>query len=122
MEERPSYVVAASILALVGALFSLVVLITEFDLLSEDFALRTGLQLLSVLLFIAAAGSLNKNGRWSWRFLIFMEVLCAAVPITALLFGYTYILYCVSLVLLAGAAIVLTATDDARRWIEADRV
>ena len=86
MEERPSYIVAASILALIGALFSLVVLITEFDMLAEDFAMKTGFLLLAVILFIGVAGSLNMNGHWSWRFLIFMEVLCAAVPITALLF------------------------------------
>jgi len=122
MEERPSYIVAASVLALTGALFSLAVLISEFDILAEDFALRTGLHLLSVILFIGIAGSLNMNGQWSWRFLIFMEALCAAVPITALLFEFTGILYCAALVLISAVVIILTASNGARRWVEADRI
>lgn len=122
MEERPNNIVAASILALVGALLSLAVLISELDLFADDFAMRTGFHVLAVILFLAVAGSLNMNGLWSWRFLIFMEVLCVMAPIAALLFEYTYILYAAVLVLLAAGAILFTASAGSRRWIEADRV
>jgi len=130
MEERPTFVVVASTLALIGAFVALVVTIFALDFTRTDGAfdlltspeLAMGFCLLSLILFIAVAGSLSFNGQWSWRFLIFMEVMCTAVPILSYLFGAIDFPFTVTLVILACLTIVFTTTHEVRDWIESDRV
>ncbi|MCL2786240.1 MAG: hypothetical protein FWD81_03335 [Methanomassiliicoccaceae archaeon] len=122
MEERPIYVVVASTLALIGAFFALMVTISGLRVTEDGLELRMGFCLLSLILFIAVAGSLSSNGQWSWRFLIFMQVLCTAVPILAHIFGVIDFPFTVTLVILSCLMIVFTTTQESRRWIEADRV
>ena len=133
MEERPMLVVVTSTLALIGAFFALMVtifaLIPDSSLTLDDpefgiklDALEMGFCLLSLILFIAVAGSLSYNGQWSWRFLIFMEVLCTAAPMLSFLFGAMDIEFTITLVFLSCLTIVLTTTNEVKRWIEVDRV
>jgi hypothetical protein len=81
-----------------------------------------GFCLLSLILFIAVAGSLSSNGQWSWRFLIFMEVMCTAVPIVANIFNAIDFPFTVTLVILSCLTIVFTTTEESKRWIEVDRI
>ena len=123
MEGRPNHVIIASTAALIGAFFALVAAVLGLNIAeTEGFEMKIGFCILSVILFIAVAGSLNKNGQWSWRFLIFMEVLCTAVPILAYIFEALEFPYCVTLVLMACLAIVFSATYETKRWVESDRV
>ena len=133
MEERPNNVVVASTAALIGAFFAFVsaVLIgrgitdnsSVFNVFEiEGFEIKITFCILSVLLFIAVAGSLNKNGQWSWRFLIFMEVLCTAIPMLAYIFGAMDFTFCITLVIMACLSIIFTATHDTKRWVEDDRI
>jgi len=127
-------VVVASTLALIGAFFALVVtifaLITIFESIdpaaaaAEEYnlGLYMGFCLLMLILFIAVAGSLNSNGQWSWRLLIFMEVLCTAVPVVAYLFDVVDIPSMVALVVIGSLMVVFTTTTDSRRWVESDRI
>jgi len=130
MEERPTLVVVASTLALIGAFFALMVTIFALDFTRTEGALdlvgspelKMGFCLLSLILFIAVAGSLSFNGQWSWRFLIFMEVMCTAVPILGYLFGAIDFPFTVTLVVLSCVTIICTTTGEVKTWIESDRV
>jgi hypothetical protein len=96
--------------------------ILALDIAADDFAVRMGFCMLSLILFIAVAGSLMNNGQWSWRFLIFMQVMCTAVPILAFVFDIMDLPFTLTLVILGGLMIVLTATNEVRLWIEGDRI
>ena len=122
MELRPKYVVFASTTALIGAFFALMVIILALDINGSDLAVKMGFGLLSLILFIAVAGSLSKNGQWSWRFLIFMEVVCTVVPMLAFLFDVMEFAFCVVMVALGCIMIIFTTTAETKRWVETDRV
>ena len=122
MEEKPRSVNLAMTAALVGALFTLLLTIIRLDLDAEDFMKQIGFCLLLMIIFIAIAGSLNTNGQWSWRFLIFMQVLCAAVSIVAYLYEAVDLPFCITLVILIGLMIMFTTTNETKRWVEADRI
>ena len=122
MVGRPRDVIFASATALVGAFFALMATILALDITAPGFEIKMGFCMLSLILFIAVAGSLMKNGQWSWRFLIFMEIVCTAVPMLAFVFDVMEAPFMVTLVLLGCLIIVFTTTVETRRWIEADRV
>jgi len=122
MNERPKHVVIASAAAIFGVFFAAVV--TAMTLIDGADGLATSMSfcLLSLVLFLGIFGSLNKNGQWSWRFTIFMAVLCAAVPIMAYIYGAMDLVFMVILVLLASVVIIFMATGDAEDWVETDRL
>jgi hypothetical protein len=122
MEERPKGVVIASGIALVGAFSALIAIVFGLDLAAEGLGLKMSIFALSLALFLAIAGSLFKNGQWSWRFLIFMEVFCAILPVIAYIFGYIDFLYVVVFVFIAALTVLFTTSADTKRWVEADRV
>jgi cytochrome bd-type quinol oxidase subunit 2 len=122
MEGRPKNITFASGLAMIGAIFVLMATILGLDLRDENMAAMIGCCLLSLLLFLAICGSLYTNGQWSWRFLIFMEVMCTAVPLISFLFGMMQFMFSVTLVAISCIIIGLTTTKEAKRWVEADRV
>jgi len=122
MDERPKNVIIASAAAVFGALFALAVFIIEFDINASNLAIKSAFYMLSLVLFLAVAGSLYENGRWQWKFLIFMQVLCAMVPIVASMLEVMTFACSAVLVLLAFAMIVFTSTHKAQRWIDSDRI
>ena len=122
MAERPGSVVLASLLALVGAFFALAVAVIELDVEGEGLLSKMAFSLLTLVLFLAIAGSLKANGQWTWRFLIFAEALCAAVPIAGLAYGALEAWECMILVIIAVFVIMLTTSVKTKRWVEADRV
>jgi len=122
MAERPGSVVLASLLALVGAFFALAVAVIELDVEGEGLLSKMAFSLLTLVLFLAIAGSLKANGQWTWRFLIFAEALCAAVPIAGLVYGALEAWECMILVIIAVFVIMLTTSVKTKRWVEADRV
>ena len=123
MNKRPKYVVIVSVLALIGALFATVAtILSAIDINSDGLITSLLFSLLTLSLFMAVAGSLNADGQWSWKFLIFAEVLCAAVPITAYMYGVMEIVFCAALVILASVMIVLTTTDEIKDWVDTDRI
>ncbi|MDR0198171.1 MAG: hypothetical protein LBI08_00305 [Methanomassiliicoccaceae archaeon] len=122
MEDRPKIVILASILALVGAFFALAVAVIGLDVNADGLLSKMAFSLLTLALFLAIAGSLNMNGQWTWRFLIFAEALCAAVPIAGCAYGAIDLTACICLVLIAVVIILITTTTQVRRWVEADRV
>ena len=122
MEVRPKHVVFASTAALIGAFFALMVTILALDIGKSGLEVKIGFGLLSLILFLAVAGSLSKNGQWTWRFLIFMEVICTAVPMIAFLFGVMEFAFCLAMVALGCVMIVFTTTTETRRWVETDRI
>ncbi|MCL1984704.1 MAG: hypothetical protein FWG58_04840 [Methanomassiliicoccaceae archaeon] len=122
MDGRPKNVFIASILALLGALTALAGLVIYMDIGTDDFIVKTALYLLLLILFLAVAGSLSKDGQWSWRFLIFMEVLCGVFPVVAYVLEKVPIFIAAVLVALACLMILFTVSGKARRWVEIDRV
>ena len=122
MEERPKNVILASTLAVLGALFTLVILVLNFDLGSDGMVTMLGIYLLSMILFIAIGGSLSVNGQWSWRTLIFMEILCAAALVSGYLYEIIDLEFTMLLVLLSCLIIMFTASTSTRRWIDKDRI
>ncbi|MCL2607105.1 MAG: hypothetical protein FWD92_00905 [Methanomassiliicoccaceae archaeon] len=122
MEERPKNVIIASAAAALGAVFVLAVFIIEFDINASDLAIKTAFYMLSFVLFLAVLGSLYENGRWPQRFLIFMQVVCAMVPIIAFMLEAMILLCSAVLVILAFVMIVFTSTHKAKRWIDSDRI
>jgi len=122
MERRPNLVIIASLLAIAGAFVALVVAVVGLDVEADGLLRKMGFSLLTMALFIAVFGSLSMNGQWSWRFLIFVQALCAAVPIVGYAFKAIDIVSCVLMVILAAFMIVLTSTEKAKEWVEADRL
>ena len=122
MEERPKIIVLASSLALFGAFFTLAITVIGLDLAAEGLLTKMAFCLLTLALFLAVAGSLNKDGQWTWSFLIFAEALCAAVPLIGFAFGAIDALSCIFLVAIAVFMIMLTASGQGKRWVEADRI
>jgi len=122
MAERPGSVALASLLALAGAFFALAVAVIELNVEGEGLLSKMAFSLLTLVLFLAIAGSLKANGQWTWGFLIFAEALCAAVPIAGFVYGALALWECVGLVLIAVVVIMLTASVKTKRWVEADRV
>jgi len=122
MEERPKIIVLASSLALIGAFFTLAITVIGLDLAAEGLLTKMAFCLLTLSLFLAVAGSLSKDGQWTWSFLIFAEALCAAVPLLGFAFGAIDALSCICLVAIAVFIIVLTASGQGKRWVEADRI
>jgi uncharacterized membrane protein len=122
MEDRPKIVILASVLAVLGAFFALAVAVKGLDVEVDGLLTKMAFSLLTMALFLAVAGSLNMDGQWTWRFLIFAEALCAAVPIIGCAYGAIDILSCVCLVIIAILVIAITTTSKAKRWVEADRV
>ncbi|MCL2711874.1 MAG: hypothetical protein FWD37_01170 [Methanomassiliicoccaceae archaeon] len=122
MDERPKNIVFASGLAVIGAMFALMVTILQLDLAAEGMEAKLGCCLLTLLLFLAIGGALFANGQWTWRFLIFMEVMGAAVPLISFLFGMIPFMFSATLVAISCLIIGLTTTKEARRWVEADRI
>jgi hypothetical protein len=122
MKERPANILIALLAALAGAFVTLYATAAGIDIGASGLATKAALGLLSAVLFLAVAGSLYANGQWTWRFLIFMEALCAIVPISALFFGAMPIAFAAAAALLALVAILMTAADKARSWIELDRI
>jgi len=122
MNERPKNVVIASVAALFGIFFAALVAVMTLVDNAEGLATNISLCLLSLVLFLGVFGSLNRNGQWSWRFLIFMSAFCAAVPIVAYIYGAMDLLFAVILLSLASVVIMLTATREAENWVEADRL
>ncbi|MDR2866278.1 MAG: hypothetical protein LBV13_02610 [Methanomassiliicoccaceae archaeon] len=122
MVGRPKYVAAASIIALIGAFLTIVVAVSGFDIEEEGLAMKMGLCVLSLILFLAVCGSLNTNGQWTWRFLIFMEVLCTAVPVIGFMLEAIDLLFAAALAILAGLTVVFSVQAETRRWVEADRL
>jgi len=122
MNERPKNVVIASSAALFGVFFA--ALAAVMTLIDNANGLAAGMSfcLLSLVLFLGVFGSLNANGQWSWRFLIFMTSLCAAVPIIAYIYGSMSIVFTAVLVFLAIVAIIFTATGKAEDWVATDRL
>jgi peptidoglycan/LPS O-acetylase OafA/YrhL len=122
MENRPSSVVIASLLALLGAFVALIVAVIGLDIEGEGLLMKMAFSLLTMVLFLALAGSLNKNGQWSWRFVIFAAALCAAVPIMAYAFKAMNFAASLFLVVLAAVIILMVSTEKTKDWIEADRL
>ncbi|MDR0778422.1 MAG: hypothetical protein LBE48_03165 [Methanomassiliicoccaceae archaeon] len=122
MGERPKSVVIASGLALLGVLFALAAIITGLDLAAERLGTKMAIYILLMVLFLAVAGSLYKNGQWSWRFLIFMEVFCAVLPVAAYIFEFLDSFYTLALAAVACLTIMFTTTRGTKRWIDADRI
>ena len=122
MKERPKNVILASTLAVLGALFTLVIIVLDFDLGSEGMVTKLGIYLLSMILFIAIGGSLSVNGQWSWRTLIFMEILCAAALVSGYLYEVVDLEFTAVLVLLSCLIIMFSASTSTRRWIDKDRI
>jgi len=122
MVERPRDVVFATATALVGAFFVFMAIVVGMDITADDFGLKAGFCLLSLILFLAVAGSLMKNGQWSWKVLLFMEVVCTVIPAFAFIFEAMDLLYFLAAMVLGCVTIVFTATAETRRWIEADRI
>ncbi|MDR0791263.1 MAG: hypothetical protein LBE47_01855 [Methanomassiliicoccaceae archaeon] len=122
MEDRPKSVIAASAIALIGALFALVVITLELDVGAKGIGLKMTVCVLLLVLFIAIAGSLFKNGQWSWRFLIFMEVFCAVFALFACIFEIIDLTQGAIFIILACLMILFTTPEHAKRWVEADRV
>ena len=122
MEERPKNVFIASILALLGALTALVGLVIYMDVGDDDFVMTTMFYLLSIILFLSVAGSLFKDGQWSWRFLIFMEVMCGVVPVVSYVLEKIPITIMGILIALTCLTILSSVTSKTRRWVELDRV
>jgi len=122
MERRPKLVIIASLLAIAGAFVALLVAVLGLDTGADGLLRKMGFSLLTMALFIAVFGSLSMNGQWTWRFLIFMQALCAAVPIMGYAFKAIDIVSCVILVILAALMIVFTSTEKAKDWVEADRL
>jgi len=122
MGERPKIIVLASALALFGAIFTLAIIVIGLDLGAEGLLTKMAFCLLTLTLFLAVAGSLNKDGPWTWSFLIFVEALCAAVPLLGYAFGAIDALSSIFLVAIAVFMIMLTASGQGKRWVEADRI
>ena len=122
MVERPKNVVLAVTAAWVGAFFVFMATVVGLDIAADGFGIKIGFCMLSLILFIAVAGSLTKNGQWSWRFLIFMEVLCTATPILAFMFDAMDFAFTLAILILGGVMIVFTTPEDTKRWIESDRI
>jgi len=122
MNERPKYVVIASTAALFGVFFAALAAIMALIDNANGLATSISFCLLSLVLFLGVFGSLNANGQWSWRFLIFMTVLCAAVPLIAYIYGSIDLLFAAILVFLAAVTIVLTTTGEVEDWVETDRL
>ena len=122
METRPSQVIIVMALALIGALFALMYTIIRLDLQAEGFTTTIAFNLLLLAFFLAVAGSLNVNGQWSWRFLLFVQVLCAAIPAVSYINGTMDLLFCVIFIVIAGVMILLTTTNTVKRWIDSDRI
>jgi len=122
MNERPKNVVMASTAALLGALFAALAAILALIDNANGLATSISFCLLSLVLFLGVFGSLNTDGQWSWRFLIFMTVLCAAVPLIAYIYGSIDFLFAAILVFFAAVAIILTSTDKVADWVESDRL
>ncbi|MCL2143422.1 MAG: hypothetical protein FWH44_04095 [Methanomassiliicoccaceae archaeon] len=121
MDDRPVYVVIASILALAGAVAALAVAVNGLDIEAEGLLTKMAFSLLTMALFLAVAGSLNMNGQWSWRFLIFAEVLCAAVPAAGYAFGAIDLIFSAVIVIIAIFVILITTAPGVKRWVDADR-
>ncbi|MDR0334714.1 MAG: hypothetical protein LBH69_02370 [Methanomassiliicoccaceae archaeon] len=121
MVERPRSVVLASLLALLGAFFALVIAVLGIGM-EEGVLSKMAFCLLTLALFLAVAGSLNANGQWTWRFLIFAQALCAAIPMVGCVYGAIDIASCLLLVIIAVVIIFLTSSAQTKRWVEADRV
>ena len=122
MEERPKNVFIASILALLGALTAVAGLVIYMDVGADDFAFMTALYLLSIILFLSVAGSLFKDGQWSWRFLVFMEVMCGFIPVVSYVLEKMPLTITVILVALACLTVLFSVTSKTRRWVDLDRV
>ena len=121
MEYRPKCAVIASALALVGALIALVTVIQGLEI-TEGIGMRMALCLLSMVLFIGVAGSMSPNGQWTWRFLIFVQIICTVVPVLAYSLGAMDMMFCAVLVVISAVIIMLTTTRKTKRWVEIDRI
>jgi hypothetical protein len=122
MSDRPKSVVLASSTALVGALFVVAVAISGLDIEADGFVSKMGFCALLLVFFLAISGSLYMNGQWSWRFLIFAEALCTAVPILAYLVDALELVFCAAILILSCLTLVFTTTREAKRWVESDRI
>jgi len=122
MNERPTNVVIASTTALAGVFFAALAAIMVLINNAEGIATSISFCLLSLVLFLGVFGSLNKDGQWSWRFLIFATALCAAVPIIAYIYGSMDLLFAAVLAILAVVTIILVTTGKAEEWVETDRL
>lgn len=122
MDYRPKTVIIASLLAMLGAFVALIVAVIGLDIETGHVLTKMAFCLLTMALFLAVAGSLNKNGQWTWRFVIFAAALCAAVPIMGYAFKAIGLAGSVLLVLIAAVIILLASSEKTKDWIEADRL
>ncbi|MDR0778658.1 MAG: hypothetical protein LBE48_04400 [Methanomassiliicoccaceae archaeon] len=122
MVERPKSVMIASGVAILGALFVLAVIILELDVSVQSLGLKMAIYLLLLVLFIAIAGSLFSDGQWSWRFLISVEVFCAALPVVAYIMEIIDLYNALAFVVISCVAILFSTTKVTKRWIESDRI
>jgi hypothetical protein len=122
MIERPTNVVIASAAALAGAFFAALAAIMVLINNADGIATSISFCLLSLVLFLGVFGSLNTNGQWSWKFLIFATAFCAAVPIIAYIYGSLDLLFAAILAILAIVTLILVTTGNTEEWVETDRL
>jgi hypothetical protein len=122
MNERPSNVVAASALAIIGGIVAIAAMAWNFDANSSNVLWSVGLMLLIAVMFFASAGFLYQNGKGNWYGLLFICFLNVAVLICDLINGTVNKPFGAALLVIAIAVALLSSLGSTSKWIEMDRI
>ena len=118
MQEKPKTLIAASVVALIGAIIALVETFMSFSIGgdSNNILLSVGTLLTIAVLFFAIIGSFGSTGQWSWRASMFASFLCGSVIIMA--YFYELVGVEVSIMLVATALLTVMFTMNGKEWMD----
>jgi hypothetical protein len=124
MFGKPKQMVAASGLALIGALISLVSAFLTFGSGHEPMEEITaiGMLMLTAVMFLAISGSIGTNSRLSWRASMFFIFLTGLAVVATYLYGKAVedVLSYAQIVIVLAVAMLVSSLKSSD-WIELNR-
>lgn len=122
MDARPTNVIAASALAIIGGIVAIASIAWSFNPNSENIILQVGLALLISVFFFSVGGSLYTNGSGTWKSIQLVCFMNAAILLFAILYGMINLYFGIILLVMILLTAVLTANQKTAKWIEMDRI